>query len=139
PYLAKVVGKDTGSDRGGPFNICPSWQAEARVGAARQAQLNAMLATARQDFGINVMLVHFASPWFGPKNLASLTRGASNVPLFLETYDDIQPTNYASIRYNHSDGTIITYADGHAKWMKLGAIPLTGNMATLNDPFYGYQ
>src|SRR5215216_1113542 len=26
PYLAKVVGKDNGSDRGGVFNNCPSWQ-----------------------------------------------------------------------------------------------------------------
>jgi prepilin-type N-terminal cleavage/methylation domain-containing protein/prepilin-type processing-associated H-X9-DG protein len=140
PYLARTVGQTSGgpADRGGPFNICPAYKIEDRLPAARQTFLQTQALNRRQDYGMNVMLIHPASQWGGPKNLAALTRGAASVPLIVESYDDIQPTSYQSLRYNHSEGKIITYADGHVKWMKRGTIPLTGNMAIPTDPFYGY-
>jgi prepilin-type N-terminal cleavage/methylation domain-containing protein/prepilin-type processing-associated H-X9-DG protein len=141
PYVQTLIGKSTGSERGGPLNICPSYQIEDRLTDARKAQLANLTAATRQDYGMNVLLMHPA--YGGPRNLASLTRGAANVVLFVEVYDDLQPTKYDNLRYNHSDGMEITYADGHVKWMRKGVIPLTSpagtQMATVDNPFYGIQ
>jgi prepilin-type N-terminal cleavage/methylation domain-containing protein/prepilin-type processing-associated H-X9-DG protein len=132
PYIGKLT-RDPGVNQYRLFVKCPHWSVESN----RQDQISLLTNTNRIDFGINVQLVH--TQFGGPRKLAQVTRDNTRVPLYVETYNNFQPTNYNSIRYSHSEGCNITYVDGHVKWMRRGAIPQSGNMATLTDPFFGVQ